>query len=63
MLPDFRLTDRTVPSAIEVYGIQGNAQYVARKAEKQALYAREGAPCVEWIPPDDLASVQLPPAA
>ncbi|WP_250479742.1 MULTISPECIES: DUF1173 family protein [unclassified Caballeronia] len=63
MLPDFRLIDTTFPTAIEVYGIQGNAQYVARKAEKQALYARDGAPCVEWIPPDDLASVRLPPAA
>jgi len=59
MLPDFRLIDTTVPTAIEVYGIQGNAQYVARKAEKQALYAREGAPCVAWIPP----TVRLPPAA
>ncbi|SAL06908.1 hypothetical protein AWB81_07817 [Caballeronia arationis] len=63
MLPDFRLTDTTVPTAIEVYGMQGNAQYMARKAEKQALYARERTPCVEWVPPDDLASVRLPDGA
>lgn len=63
MLPDFRLTDTATPTAIEVYGMQGNQQYAVRKAEKQALYAQQRTPCVEWIPPTDLASVRLPAAA
>ncbi|BBQ02749.1 hypothetical protein BSFA1_78770 (plasmid) [Burkholderia sp. SFA1] len=60
MLPDFQLTDTRQPTAIEIYGMQGNEQYLARKKEKQALYARDAKPCVEWIPPADLASVRLP---
>ncbi|WP_238218273.1 DUF1173 family protein [Caballeronia novacaledonica] len=60
MLPDFQMTDTRQPTAIEIYGMQGNEQYLARKKEKQALYARDAKPCVEWIPPADLASVRLP---
>ncbi|WP_143328100.1 DUF1173 family protein [Caballeronia pedi] len=60
MLPDFQLTDTRSPTAIEIYGMQGNHQYLARMKEKQALYARTIAPCVEWIPPADVASVLLP---
>jgi hypothetical protein len=61
MLPDFQLTDTATPTAIEVYG-KGNLKYLARKAEKQALYSRSATPCVEWIPPADLALVRLPAA-
>ncbi|MEZ2354458.1 DUF1173 family protein [Caballeronia sp. RCC_10] len=60
MLPDFQLTDTCEPTAIEIYGMQGNDEYLARKKEKQALYARAATRCVEWIPPADLASVRLP---
>ncbi|WP_250528375.1 DUF1173 family protein [Caballeronia sp. GAWG2-1] len=60
MLPDFQLTETRQPTAIEIYGMQGNEQYLARKREKQVLYARAATPCVEWIPPADLASVRLP---
>jgi hypothetical protein len=60
MLPDFQLTDTHKPTAIEVYSMQGNQQYLARKKEKHALYARAATPWVEWIPPTDLASVRLP---
>jgi hypothetical protein len=60
MLPDFQLTDTHQPTAIEIYGMQGNEQYLARKKEKQALYARAATPWVEWTPPADLASVRLP---
>ncbi|WP_409018315.1 DUF1173 family protein [Caballeronia sp. LZ035] len=62
-LPDFQLTDTSTPTAIEVYGMLGNAQYLARKTQKQAIYARAATPCVEWIPPAALESVRLPVAA
>jgi hypothetical protein len=59
-LPDFQLTDTRPPTAIEIYGMQSNHQYLARMKEKQAVYARGTTPCVEWIPPADVASVLLP---
>jgi hypothetical protein len=62
MLPDFQLTDTAITTAIEVYGMVGNPQYFARKKEKQALYARAATPCIEWIPPAELAAVRLPAA-
>ncbi|MFM0136423.1 DUF1173 family protein [Caballeronia grimmiae] len=62
-LPDFQLTDTEAPTAIEIYGMQGNPQYLKRKKEKQARYALTATPCVEWIPPAELASVRLPAAA
>ena len=60
MLPDFRLTDTTPPTAIEVYGMESNDAYRARKLQKQALYASRNEPCVEWLPPSPLTSVVLP---
>jgi hypothetical protein len=60
MLPDFRLTDTARPTAIEVYGMESNDAYRARKLQKQALYASRNEPCVEWIPPSPLSSVALP---
>ncbi|WP_345817763.1 DUF1173 family protein (plasmid) [Paraburkholderia sp. PREW-6R] len=63
MLPDFRLTDTARPAVIQVYGMEPNDAYQARKREKQALYASRNEPCVEWIPPSPLAFVVLPPAA
>ncbi|WP_061160404.1 DUF1173 family protein [Caballeronia temeraria] len=62
-LPDSRLTDTSTPTAIEVYGMLDNAQYLARKTQKQAIYARAATPCVEWIPPAALESIRLPVAA
>jgi hypothetical protein len=61
MLPDFRLTDTARPIAIEVYGMESNEAYRARKLAKQALYASRNQPCVEWVPPSPLGSVALPP--
>lgn len=63
LLPDFQLSDTKALTAFEVYGMQGNPQYLERKKEKQAHYARTATPCVEWIPPAKLASVRLPAAA
>ncbi|WP_250518900.1 DUF1173 family protein [Caballeronia sp. ATUFL_M1_KS5A] len=63
LLPDFQLSDTEALTAIEVYGMHGNPQYLERKKEKQAHYARTATPCVEWIPPAELASVRLPAAA
>jgi hypothetical protein len=62
MLPDFRLTDTKPEAAIEIYGMESNADYRMRKTEKQVLYAARRQPCVEWVPPAPLASVVLPPA-
>jgi hypothetical protein len=63
MLPDFRLTDTTVPTAIEVYGMQGNAQYMARKAKNRRCTRANGRHASNGCPPDDLASVRLPDGA
>ena len=60
MLPDFLLTDTARPVAIEVYGMESNDAYRARKLQKQALYASRNDPSVEWVPPSPLASVMLP---
>lgn len=62
MLPDFRLNDTSPETHIEVYGMESNEAYRARKAQKQALYAQRAIPCVEWIPPAPLAGVLLPTA-
>jgi len=60
MLPDFRLIDTAPETAIEVYGTESNDTYMARKAQKQALYAQRKEPCVEWVPPAPLSSSMLP---
>ncbi|MFL9911984.1 DUF1173 family protein [Paraburkholderia sp. RL17-337-BIB-A] len=62
MLPDFRLTDTSPETAIEVYGMESNDAYRIRKAQKQALYAEHKLPCVEWIPPAPISTVALPAA-
>ncbi|MFM0144979.1 DUF1173 family protein [Paraburkholderia sp. RL18-085-BIA-A] len=62
MLPDFRLIDTAPATAIEVYGMESNDAYLARKATKQTLYAQRGEPCIEWVPPVPLSSVALPSA-
>ncbi|MFM0027460.1 DUF1173 family protein [Paraburkholderia madseniana] len=62
MLPDFRLTDTSPETAIEVYGMESNDAYLIRKAQKQALYAERKLPCAEWIPPAPLSTVALPAA-
>jgi hypothetical protein len=60
LLPDFILTDTALPTYVEVWGMESNAQYRARKAEKQAIYARKQTPVVEWTPPADLNMVPIP---
>lgn len=60
MLPDFRLTDTARSTAIEIYGMEANDAYRARKLQKQAMYASRREPCVEWVPPSPLSSVVLP---
>jgi hypothetical protein len=62
VLPDFILSDTSTPTFIEVYGMESNAQYRARKAEKQAIYARKQTRVVEWTPPADINTVSLPRA-
>lgn len=64
MLPDFILTDTAAPTHVEVYGMNGMAEYEARKAEKQRLRLAHGIQAVEWnIDATDLAAVRLPPVA
>ena len=64
MLPDFVLTDTAAPTHVEVYGMNGMAEYEARKREKQRLRLARGIPAVEWnINLTDLAAVRLPPTA
>jgi len=63
LLPDFVLADTSVSTVIEVYGMESNAEYRLRKAQKQALYAQRKTSVVEWIPPADLAAVRLPRAS
>ncbi|WP_175958040.1 DUF1173 family protein [Burkholderia sp. BCC0405] len=64
MLPDFVLTDTAAPTHVEVYGMNGMAEYEARKREKQRLRLARGIQAVEWnIDLTDLAAVRLPPAA
>jgi len=48
VFPDFILTDTTPPTFIEVYGVRGRESYEQRRREKQAHYAAEGIPIVEW---------------
>lgn len=63
LLPDFVLTDAGTETAIEVYGMESHDAYRLRKTQKQMLYAKNGTPCVEWVPPADLSSVRLPKIA
>jgi len=63
LLPYFVLADTSVSTVIEVYGMESNADYRLRKAQKQALYAQRKTSVVEWIPPADLAAVRLPRAS
>jgi hypothetical protein len=48
ILPDFVLTDTRELVEIEVYGLNGQADYEQRKREKRAIRARKGIQCVEW---------------
>ncbi|HDR8993765.1 MAG: DUF1173 family protein [Burkholderia contaminans] len=63
MLPDFVLTDTPTPTHVEVYGMNGQPDYEARKAAKRARRLRDGIPAVEWNIEDPLSSVTLPPTA
>lgn len=64
MLPDFVLTDAAEPTHIEVYGMNGLAEYETRKREKQRLRIARGIPAVEWdIDRFQLADVRFPPIA
>ena len=48
VFPDFILTDTAPHTYLEVYGVRGRESYEQRKREKQAHYAAEGIPVVEW---------------
>ncbi len=62
MHPDFRLTDTTPPTVIEVLGLAGDPEYDRRMAEKRAHYQQVGIPLVEWTPRiQALEQVKLPP--
>lgn len=64
MLPDFVLTDTAEPTHIEVYGMNGMAEYEARKRDKQRLRMARGIQAVEWdIDRLPLSSVRFPPIA
>lgn len=64
MLPDFVLTDTAEPTHIEVYGMNGMAEYEARKRDKQRLRMARGIRAVEWdIARFPLSSVRYPPVA
>ncbi|KVT75737.1 hypothetical protein WT25_02290 [Burkholderia territorii] len=64
MLPDFVLTDTAEPTHIEVYGMNGMAEYEARKRDKQRLRMARGIRAVEWdIDRFPLSSVRFPPVA
>lgn len=54
--PDFVLTDMPQELPMEIYGFSG-PEYEARKAEKIALYAKEGKPFWHW----DVAQSKAPP--
>ncbi|WP_321817111.1 MULTISPECIES: DUF1173 family protein [unclassified Paraburkholderia] len=46
--PDFRLQDEECESVVEVWGMTGNPDYEARKAEKIQSYKRKGVRVIEW---------------
>lgn len=48
VFPDFRLTDVDEECVVEVWGMMGNPEYEARKAEKVATYRRRGVRVIEW---------------
>jgi hypothetical protein len=63
ILADFILTDTPQPVDIEVYGLNGQAEYEKRKREKQAIRAKRGVHCVEWnADREPLDAVRLPSA-
>lgn len=64
MLPDFVLTDTAEPTHIEVYGMNGLAEYETRKRDKQRLRIARGIQAVEWdIDRILLTDVRFPPIA
>jgi hypothetical protein len=63
MLPDFVFTDTPQHVEIEVYGLNGLAEYEKRKREKQAMRAKKGVQCVEWNTDREPLDAVLLPAA
>ncbi|MEW6343007.1 MAG: DUF1173 family protein [Pseudomonadota bacterium] len=63
ILADFILTDTSQRVEIEVYGLNGQAEYETRKREKQVIRASRGVLCVEWnADREPLDAVRLPSA-
>lgn len=63
ILADFVLLDTPQHVEIEVYGLNGQADYEQRKREKQLIRARRGVQCVEWnTDREPLSAVLLPPS-
>ncbi|WP_249266146.1 DUF1173 family protein [Pseudonocardia sp. P1] len=54
VLPDFVLTDTDPPTAVEVWGMADNEDYVARRDRKRLLYRLRRTPLIEWDPGDRL---------
>jgi predicted nuclease of restriction endonuclease-like RecB superfamily len=46
--PDFRLQDQESECVVEVWGMMGNPDYEARKAEKIKSYKSRGVQVIEW---------------
>ncbi len=46
--PDFRLQDQESECVVEVWGMMGNPDYEARKAEKIKSYKARGVQVIEW---------------
>ena len=59
-LPDFVLMDCKTDVVMEVFGVQGNAEYDERKAEKLAYFEDKRIPCWYWMPADEKEIPEFP---
>lgn len=59
-LPDFVLMDCKADVVMEVFGVQGNPEYDARKAEKLAYYQASNIHCWHWTPADEDVMPEFP---
>ena len=50
VLPDFVLTDTDTPVCMEVFGIENDPEYTARKQEKIRAYRKDNQPFWAWEP-------------
>ena len=52
-LPDYVLMDCETDVEMEIFGVQGNPEYDAHRAEKLAYYQEKRIPCWHWTPVDE----------